>query len=242
MKEKIELNYEALKLRRLFGEDAASPIDIFSLIASNDKITLVFYPFNENISGVCIKNDLVKLIAINSKMSEGRQRFTIAHELYHLYFQENVGQFVCGMKINEGKDTIENEANIFASYLLAPHDALMDFVTQNLKKQKGQLTLEDVVRIEERYGFSRDHALYRLLIDGYVSKNQFDEILERHKVSEFDTKLSSKSNINVNNNERFSTQGRYITLAIGLRQRGKISVGKYRELMWESFRTDLLDI
>ena len=81
MKEKIELNYEALKLRKSFGEDAASPIDIFSLIASNDKITLVFYPFNENISGVCIKNDLVKLIAINSKMSEGRQRFTIAHEL-----------------------------------------------------------------------------------------------------------------------------------------------------------------
>ena len=47
MKEKIELNSEAITLRKEFGEDANSPIDIFSLIHNNDDLTIVFYPMRK---------------------------------------------------------------------------------------------------------------------------------------------------------------------------------------------------
>ena len=54
MKEKIELNSDALSLRKRFNEDAYSPIDILSLVASTMEITLVYFPFSEEMSGICI--------------------------------------------------------------------------------------------------------------------------------------------------------------------------------------------
>lgn len=39
---------------------------------------------SKNVSGICYKS--VRLIAINSSLSYGRVRFTLAHELYHLYY------------------------------------------------------------------------------------------------------------------------------------------------------------
>ena len=86
MKEKIELNSEAISLRKKFGEDSYSPIDIFSLIHNNDDLTIVFYPMSNRISGICIRDGKNKIVGINSNSTYGRQRFTIAHELYHLYF------------------------------------------------------------------------------------------------------------------------------------------------------------
>ena len=86
MKEKIELNSEAVNLRKQFDEDSNSPIDIFSLIHNNDDLTIVFYPMSSRLSGICIRDGENKIVGINSNSTYGRQRFTIAHELYHLYF------------------------------------------------------------------------------------------------------------------------------------------------------------
>ena len=86
MKNNIELNSCALDMRKILKEDLQSPIDIFSLINNLKDVTLVFYPMSERISGMCIKQSNIKVIAINSNMSYGRQRFTVAHELYHLFF------------------------------------------------------------------------------------------------------------------------------------------------------------
>lgn len=82
MKEKIELNGEAINLRKKFGKDSNSPIDIFSLIHNNDDLTIVFYPMSNRMSGICIRDVENKNIGINSNSTYGRQRFTIAHELY----------------------------------------------------------------------------------------------------------------------------------------------------------------
>ena len=66
---KMELSNQALSLRRKLGEDDLSPVDIFSLILSIEKLTLVFYPLGFNISGACIKGQSSAIIAINSDMS-----------------------------------------------------------------------------------------------------------------------------------------------------------------------------
>jgi hypothetical protein len=87
--DKLTLCTKALSLRKELGEDTTSPIDIFSLAHSIPQLTLVFYPMGEHLSGLCIKNDGYPVIAINSSMSVGRQRFSMAHELYHLYYDES---------------------------------------------------------------------------------------------------------------------------------------------------------
>jgi Zn-dependent peptidase ImmA (M78 family) len=80
MKEKIELNAEAVSLRKYFGEDADSPIDIFTLLHNSEDLTIVFYPMSDRISGICVRDKNNKIIGVNSNSTYGRQRFTAAHE------------------------------------------------------------------------------------------------------------------------------------------------------------------
>ena len=86
MIDKMELSIKASQIRKKLGEDESSPIDIFALSQTIDSLTLMFYPLGNNISGACFKNSNSSIIAINSDMSLGRQRFSLAHELYHLFF------------------------------------------------------------------------------------------------------------------------------------------------------------
>ena len=82
--DKIILQRRALEVRSQLGVDDTSPIDLVALVGTKSDLTLVFYPFKEEISGMCIR--LANLIAINSKSTLGRQAFSIAHELYHYFY------------------------------------------------------------------------------------------------------------------------------------------------------------
>ena len=113
--DKLDLNTKAQELRERMGEDVNSPVDIFSLANQIDKLTIVYYPLGENISGMCVANEKVKLIAVNSTMSYGRQRFSLAHEFYHLYFDELSEFNVCSKKLDSTNEA-EKNADQFASY------------------------------------------------------------------------------------------------------------------------------
>ena len=104
MIDKAKLMTQATLLRGNLGEDSNSPVDIFSLAQSIEGLTIVFYPLGEKLSGMCIKgNGNNNVIAINSTMTLGRQRFSLAHEFYHLYFDKSMLS-VCAKKINSGKE------------------------------------------------------------------------------------------------------------------------------------------
>ena len=83
MIDRMDLSNKASTIRKRLGEDESSPVDIFSLVQTIENLTLVFYPLGSNISGACFRNRLSSLIVVNSDMSLGRQRFSLAHELYH---------------------------------------------------------------------------------------------------------------------------------------------------------------
>ena len=123
--DKLDLNTKAQELRERMGEDVNSPVDIFSLANQIDKLTIVYYPLGENISGMCVANEKVKLIAVNSTMSYGRQRFSLAHEFYHLYFDELSEFNVCSKKLDSTNEA-EKNADQFASYFLAPYKSLKE--------------------------------------------------------------------------------------------------------------------
>ena len=65
MLDKLDLCTKAQELRELLGEDANSPVDIFSLVNQIDGLTLVFYPLGVKIIGMCVRDDAMKLIALN---------------------------------------------------------------------------------------------------------------------------------------------------------------------------------
>lgn len=240
MKERIELNSEAIALRKEFGEDAYSPIDIFSIIHNKDDLTIVYYPMSSRVSGVCIKDEKNKIIAINSTTTYGRQRFTIAHELYHLFFQENFKNAVVSTNLEGKKAPEEKEADMFASYFLAPFEALSHMIKSKLKKEKLQLELEDVVRIEQYFGMSRQAILWRLVNEGYLTFDQANSmkssiITSARKLGYGDTLYKPTPK-----DKQYTTFGKYIKTVETLKQRDVISNGKYEEYLLDGFRGDMV--
>ncbi len=240
MKEKIELNAEAISLRKEFGEDANSPINIFSLIHNNDDLTIVFYPMSDRVSGICIRDGKNKIIGVNSTSTHGRQRFTIAHELYHLYFHEDFESIVCFTDLEMSKSPREKEADMFASYFLAPYEALAYFIRRQLGKEKQELDIEDVVRIEQHFGMSRQAMLWRLINDGYLEPEKAETmktgiIVSARKLGYDDTLYTPTPE-----DKQYATFGKYIRLAEELKDRELVSTGKYEELLLNGFRADIV--
>lgn len=240
MKEKIELNAEAISLRKQFGEDIYSPIDIFSILHSNEDLTIVLYPMSSRVSGICIREGYNKLIGINSTSTYGRQRFTLAHELYHLFFHEDFKSIVSSADLEENKDPQEKEADMFASYFLAPYESLIDFIKNKLGKVKHSLEVNDIVKIEQHYGLSRQATLGRLIRDGYLSHEKANTmktgIISSALKLGFDDKLYRPTP----EDKQYITLGKYIKLAEELKERDLISNGKYEELLLNGFRGDMV--
>ena len=240
MKEKIELNGEAISLRKEFGEDLDSPIDIFSLIHNNEDLTMVFYPMSNRASGMCIRDGKNKIIGINSTSTYGRQRFTIAHELYHLFFHEDFKSIVCSKDLEASKDPQEKEADMFASYFLAPYESLTYFIKNRLRKEKHQLEIEDIVRIEQHYGLSRQATLWRLINDGYVTHQKADTMKTGIIASAIKLGYDDILYIPTPEKKQYATFGKYVKLAEGLKTKELVSTGKYEELLLNGFRADIV--
>lgn len=240
MKEKIQINQDAIALRRRLGEDDGSPVDVFSLMTSIRELTVVFHPMSDNISGMTVKDNDVRLIAVNSEMSVGRQRFTAAHELCHLFFHNQFQTIVCSKDLSGNRDVLEREADQFASYFLAPYGALRRFIQDEPGRVGKKLTIEDVIRIEQFFGMSHQATLIRLKSEGLITQAEAEAfgtnvILIARKLG-FSTELYLPTPIE----KKYRTTGSYLRLADELREKERISSGKYEELLLDAFRADIV--
>lgn len=239
MIDKMDLSNKASSIRRLLGEDELSPIDIFSIAQSIRTLTLVFYPLGKNISGACFKNELSSIIAINSDMSIGRQRYSLAHELYHFYFDQNDSTTVCSSKIG-GESENEKKADQFASYFLIPSAALYDAIQKYKKGTDTQLSISEIIRLEQYFGVSHQAMLFRLQEEGEISSTHVSSmqtgIISLATRLGFDTSLYKPSP----EDKKMRVLGHYIYQAENLLNKSIISNGKYEELLLDAFRDDIV--
>ncbi|MFA5468431.1 MAG: ImmA/IrrE family metallo-endopeptidase [Sphaerochaetaceae bacterium] len=240
MREKIELNAEALSLRNQLGVDSRSPIDVFALLHNNPDLTLVFYPMSSGVSGICILDGINKIIGINSATTYGRQRFTIAHELYHLFYNEGFTSIVCSVDLEATKNVQEKEADMFASFFLAPYESLVDFIRNKLKKDQLQLEVEDVVAIEQYFGLSRQATLCRLTNDKFLAYEKSESM--KTGIIASAKKLGHSTNLYRPSleSDQYATYGKYIKAVESLKEKELISYGKYDELLLDGFRSDMV--
>jgi len=239
MLDKMMISNRAADIRRQLGEDPDSPINIFPLVHSIDRLTLVLYPLGDNISGVCLRTDASIVIAVNSGMSYGRQRFTLAHELYHYYFDESAASTICPAGFGNKADG-EREADLFASYLLMPQAALYRKVQEAKRPVKRRLTTADVVMLEQHFGVSRQAVLVRLQMDNELSAADAQD-MQQHVMSSaarlgYDISLYRPTP----EGENRGTYGYYIRLADSLLQADVVSTGKYEQWLLEAFRDDIV--
>ncbi len=239
MKTAQEINSLALETRRMLGEDDYSPIDIFAVVNGwkDKKITIVRYPLSQRISGMCTKVDDDFVICINSATSYGRQRFTLAHELYHILYETINGRIICDMQMGDDKPESEKEADMFAGYLLMPYDALYKYS----KKVGNQWTLNQVIDLEQFYMISHMATLFRLEKDGFINSEQ-SNACKNITVSREAAKLGYGKELYLPQPEdkQYFTTGEYVRKVETLANRDMISNGKKEELLLDGYRADIV--
>ena len=212
------------KFRYQEGLSLSEPINAKMLVRKLN-ITLLYRPLSENSFGISCRSGEKRFMLINSQSTRGRQHFTIAHELYHLYFDENPTPHMCCGGPASGQ---EKNANRFASALLMPRVGLLSCLSVG-EIEGRDVDIATVLRMEQLYGVSHSTLLIRLKDLGLISSARFDE-LDRISVKEtarewgYDSALYEPGNDGV-------VIGDFGEKARRLFECGKISEGHYNELM-----------
>lgn len=191
-------------LARQFRKDnnlnESEPVKLKSILQRN-KILTVFLPLSDKFSGMAIKTtkDSVpkRLILINSRHSLGKQRFTICHEFFHLYFQEDFTYLLDTTGRFDKKDPVEFNADMFAAYFLIPETGLLEIIPKE-ERGRDKITLRTILSIEQYYSCSRTALLQRLKHTGRITSGLFDQYKVNVKLSAlehgYDTRLYEKGN------------------------------------------------
>ncbi len=231
--DKLKIYNKAIAVRKEFGESDSSPIDVFAAVQNISHLSLVLYPMGDNISGMCVKTGKDTVIAINSSMSIGRQNFSIAHELYHFYFDDNQKSAICRKTIGKGNE-IEQSADQFASYFLMP--TVSGFVAS----EDDSSTFKTIIEMEQYYKVSNLAMIYRILDEGLLTPMQAEKykrnVTKTAAANGYDTALYKPSRPE----KSHKTYGYYIKQTQDLLSNEIISDGKYEQLLMEAFRADLV--
>lgn len=163
------LQRSASEFRQKNGIGLCEPIRMKSWLPKLGVIAM-FRPLSDNFSGMALRHDNHRFVIINSNHRLSKQHFTIAHELYHLFVQENFVSEISNAGRFDKKDKIEFEADWFAAYLLMPEDCLLSLIPKN-ELSKNKISLTTIVQIEHFFSCSRRALLIRLdemdLIDSH---------------------------------------------------------------------------
>ncbi|MBE6336919.1 MAG: ImmA/IrrE family metallo-endopeptidase [Lentimicrobiaceae bacterium] len=215
----------AAKFRAENGFSCSEPLDTKTVLRKCNILT-VYRPLSEKAYGMSLRSKSGdKFILINSTRTIGRQNFTIAHELYHLFYDENPKPHVCGM---EADSQTEKKANMFASALLMPQESILQQISS--KESVGNaLSIATVLRLEQLYCVSRESMLYRLKTIGIIDEKKLQEFLKIPKIETakeygYETSLYLPGNTGL-------VIGNLGAMARELFEKGKISEGHYVELL-----------
>jgi Zn-dependent peptidase ImmA (M78 family) len=228
--QKLEIKNNANAFRKDFGYGETDPIRLDSFLLKKNILT-VFKPLSSNLAGMAIKaNNLDMFIMVNQNHSLGKQHFTIAHELYHLFVQSNFTSQRCITGLFDKQTDIEEEkADCFAANLLLPELGVYELIPENEKKKKNSITKETIFKIQQYYSVSVNAVIYRLVELELVDKSYFEVYNQLGKkqlarLLGYDVRLYEKGNTD-------RVIGNYGTIANALFEKCLISESFYFELL-----------
>jgi Zn-dependent peptidase ImmA (M78 family) len=235
-----ELLFQAESLRATLSIPIDASIDVFAVIARTNSYTLIEYPFSDQISGMSIQIlEGNRIIAVNMNDTLGRQRFTCAHELYHLNFQKGFTSVVCPSGFTS-KNEVEKSANSFASYFLVPSVALNKQIYER-GLNKRPFTSTDIIDLEQFFGMSHQAMLFRLRNSRLITEEECEQF-KTDGARALALKLGYDNSLYKprNSEKKPFLSGEYIRLANELLKDDKVSQGYYNQIIREGFRSDLL--
>lgn len=215
----------AVRFRNMLHLPQDVPFPVKSTLEQLGILT-VFRPLSDSSYGMSIKmKDGSRFMLVSSNSTIGRQHFTIGHELYHLYYDENPQPHMCGA---DGKAPAEQSADMFASNLLLPRVGLLAMLPEDFPTSK-KLDLATVVKMEQKFQVSRQALLFRLKRLGIIGEDVLQSLLlaptrDAAQRRGYDVALYETGNEGL-------IIGDYSSLATDLFEKGRISEGHYNELV-----------
>jgi Zn-dependent peptidase ImmA (M78 family) len=164
---------------------------------------------------------------INSNHRLGKQHFTVAHELYHLFVQGDFKHEISNSGKFDKSDKEEYRADWFAAYLLMP-DAGIESLIPKQELSKDKVSLATIVKIEQYFACSRSALLYRLEDMGLISKKTQE--IYKSNVIKSAQELGYSTDLYFPANDGLIL-GNYGVLAKELLDNEKISESHYLSLM-----------
>ncbi len=220
----------ALKMRSQAGLNPAEPVHTKTLLRKMG-IMVIYRPLSEKACGLSMRSADGRgmFVLINSNNSRGRQHFTICHELFHLYYDEEPKPHICGTPGME-KDPAEINANAFASVLLLPQAGILESIPSEEIVNR-HITTATMLRLEQLFGVSHQSLCYRLrhlnLLTKEELQNHLDESMEIQQIATqygYDLSLYQSGNEGV-------VIGDFGEKARLLFEQERISEGHYVELL-----------
>ena len=212
------------------GLGTNDPIRLKSFLSKLDCL-VIFKPLSDEFSGMALKvehqNQTNRFILINNKHSLGKQHFTICHEIYHLYIQNQFSSMFCKTGIFDKKDKEEFNADYFAAVFLLPETGVKSLIPDSELKKDG-ISLKTILKIEQYYSCSRAALLYRLQDLNLLSKDKALNYKDNIKLNAlqygYDTSLYTSGNTNL-------VIGNYSEIALRLYNEQTISETYYYTLL-----------
>jgi Zn-dependent peptidase ImmA (M78 family) len=196
MQNNYALQKAAADFRIRNGMGACEPIRMKSWLPKLGVMAL-FKPMSDSFSGMAIKHGVHRFIIVNSNHRISKQHFTIAHELYHLFVQEEFIYEIAVAGRFDKKDKIEYHADWFAAYLLMPEEGLLSLIPKS-ELTKNKLSLTTIIQIEQYFSCSRSALLVRLDAMGLIDIAKYEQYKKGVKYSAellgYDTTLYESGN------------------------------------------------
>ena len=158
------------------------PINIVALCKQLG-IEVKYYIPSDDSDGECTIAEGVPYILVNKNCSTQRKRFTVTHELGHVLLG-HVGKYqLVNREPSPTDNAIEQEANVFASRLLAPACVLWGC---KVKTPDDIVQLCDISKQSAEYRMNRMNELYtrnKFLTSSLERQvyNQFKEFISNHQ-------------------------------------------------------------
>ena len=171
----------ALKMRAQAGMNPSEPIHTKTLLRKLG-IMVIYRPLSEKACGLSMRSSdgKGKFMLINSNNSRGRQHFTICHELFHLFYDEEPKPHICGTPGME-REPAEINANAFSSALLLPQAGVLESIPSE-EIMNRRITTATMLRVEQLFGVSHQSLCYCLRHLRLLTEEELQTHLEESKV------------------------------------------------------------
>ena len=130
---------------------------------------------DNNVSGLCINDDLFPVILINNSMSFARQIFTLFHEFYHLVSNTSGAEIIRDdyyEYLDKSQSSTERSCDKFANEFLVP----TDYFKIELNRQEPD---EDrIAELATLYSVSKEAIMYKLWSMHVITSDEYESLKE----------------------------------------------------------------